>query len=100
MPNIITAKIDVLKLDKARFFKGKPDKTGHSPLYCDIVLLPRREVGQFGDTHLVKQSKNKDEQVELPIIGSATERGQTAAPKPAAPAPAPRDDLDDEDVPF
>lgn len=77
MANIITAKIDVRKLDKSRFFEGKPDKNGHRPLYADIVLLPRKEVGKFGDTHTVKQSKKKDEQVDLPIIGNATERGQS-----------------------
>jgi hypothetical protein len=76
MPNLISLKIDVKKLDKSRFFQGKPDKDGHAPLYADIILIPRKEVGKFGDTHIVKQSKKKDEQVELPIIGSATERGE------------------------
>lgn len=75
MPNLITVKVDVRKLDKARFFEGKPDKDGHRPLYADLVLIARREPGKFGDTHLVKQSKKKDENIELPIIGSATERG-------------------------
>lgn len=88
MPNLITAKIDVRKLDKARFFEGKPDAAGYRPLYADIVLVPRRETGQYGDTHLVKQSKKKDEQVEMPIIGNATERPrQGATPKPASSAP-------------
>ena len=75
---MITLKIDVTKLDKARFFQGKPDKNGHAPLFCDLVLIERKEVGKFGDTHIVKQSVSKAEReakVEMPIIGSATDRG-------------------------
>lgn len=92
MSNIITLKVDVRKLDKARFFEGKADANGHKPLYADLVLIPRREVGKYGDTHLVKQSKKKDENIELPIIGNATERGASAAPAPDKPK---QEDLDD-----
>jgi hypothetical protein len=87
MPNLITAKIDVRKLDKLRFFEGKPDKDGHKPLYADIVLVARKEVGKFGDTHIVKQSKKKDEQVDMPIIGSATQRAPYGAQQQPAPQP-------------
>ena len=82
MPNLITVKLDLRRLDKARFFEGKPDKDGHRPLYADLVLIARKETGKYGDTHLVKQSVTKEEReakVEMPIIGSATER--TAAPR-------------------
>lgn len=95
MPNLLTVKFDVRRLDKARFFEGKPDKDGHKPLYCDLVLIPRRETGQFGDTHIVKQSKKKDENVELPIIGNATERPRGDAPKATASAPANQENLDE-----
>lgn len=94
MSNIITLKVDVRKLDKARFFEGKADANGHKPLYADLVLIPRREVGKFGDTHLVKQSKKKDENVEMPIIGNATERGGAAQAAPAPQKPK-QEDLDD-----
>ena len=99
MPNLISVKIDVTKLDKSRFFRGKSDASGHAPLYADIVLIPRRDLGRYGDTHIAKQSKKKDDPAELPILGSATERGeQPPAQRPAAtPPPAP---VDDEDVPF
>lgn len=100
MSNLITAKIDVRKLDKARFFEGKADRDGHRPLYCDLVLVPRREVGQYGDTHLVKQSKKKDEQVELPIIGNATERARQDQPRSTPAQSAPKQENLDEDVPF
>ena len=98
MPNIITAKVDVSKLDKSRFFRGKANKDGHEPIWCDLVLIPRRELGKYGDTHLVKQSKKKDEETEMPIIGNATEReSRRDAPPPpqhAKPTNA------DEDVPW
>lgn len=104
MPNTITLKIDVRKLEKSRFFEGKADANGHRPLYADLVLFPKKEVGQFGDTHFVTQSKKKDEDVKMPIIGNATERGQSQAPA-RAPAAAPRANPPlaaglDEDVPF
>lgn len=83
MPNVITAKIDVRLLDKARFFEGK-EKNGHKPLYADVVLMPKKETGQYGDTHFIVQSKKKDEAIQMPIIGNATERGAAA---PRAPAP-------------
>lgn len=102
MANLITVKVDVRKLEKARFFEGKPDKNGHKPLYADLVLMPKNEVGQYGDTHFVVQSKKKEENVQMPIIGSATERGggdKRPAPKPAPKSDAPQENLD-EDVPF
>ena len=102
MPNILTVKVDVALIDKARLFTGKVAKDGHTPKYLDLVLIPRKEVGQYGDTHIVKQSVTKEEReakVELPIIGNATERGNAAAaaksaPKPAA-APKPAVDPDE-----
>lgn len=102
MANVITVQLDVTLIDKARFFTGKVAKDGHTPKYLNLVLIPRREVGKYGDTHLVKQSITKEEReakVEMPIIGSAAERGATS-PKPAAePKAAPQDNLD-EDFPF
>lgn len=99
MANIITIKVDVKKLDKARFFQGKPDKNGHSPLYADLVLMPKKEVGNFGDTHFVVQSKKKEENIQMPIIGNATERGGSAPTRARAPRQAPQENLD-EDPPF
>lgn len=102
MPNIITLKLDVKKLDKSRFFQGKPDKDGHEPLWCDLVLIPRREIGRYGDTHLVKQSKKKDETAELPIIGNGTERtanGASARPEPPPPRFA-KNEGNNEEPPF
>ena len=107
MPNLISIKLDCKLLDKARFFQGKANSNGHSPLYIDLVLIPRKEAGKYGETHLVKQSKKKDEQVELPIIGSATERGGQPAQQPhrqSTPPPSPLNaggnDNKNEDCPF
>lgn len=102
MPNIITIKLDAAKIDRARLFVGK-EKDGHTPKYLDLVLVPRKEVGKYGATHIVKQSVSKEERekgVEMPIIGDATERGGAPAPRPAvAPRSVPQENLD-EDVPF
>jgi hypothetical protein len=100
MANIITIKVDVRRLDKSRFFEGKEDQNGHRPLYADLVLIERREVGKYGDTHLVKQSKKKDEEVELPIIGSATDRSRQRPANDQAPAPVQATTVWSEDVPF
>ena len=64
-------------------------------LYADIVLIERKEVGKYGDTHMVKLSVPKavddtltQEQKNALIIGNAKPFGQSAAAAPA-PAPAP-----------
>jgi len=88
MGKIITAKIDFNKLDKARFFKGKPDQSGHTPLWIDIVLVERKEPGRFGDTHFITQAASKEERtnkVKMPIIGNATERSFDGGKSQSAP---------------
>jgi hypothetical protein len=102
MANIIKLKIDVKKLDKSRFFQGKEDRNGHAPLYVDLVLIPRKEVGQYGDTHMVKQDKKKGETIDLPIIGNATEKEFGGQSKPSTPPPQANQvgGTGDEDVPF
>lgn len=112
MPNIITLKLDVTKLDKSRFFHANS-----GAVYCDLVLLPMKQEGRYGDTHIVKQSATKEERqqwVQLPIVGNATEktpRGdgyQEDAPSERAPRTPPRRtpppaqtaQPDPEDVPF
>lgn len=98
---MITVKIDVTLIDKNRLFVGK-EKNGKTPKYLDLVLIERKEVGKFGDTHLVKQSVSKAEResgVEMPIIGSATDRGRSEQNRPAL-TPATREEPPPEDVPF
>ena len=102
MANLIKLKIDVKKLDRSRFFQGKENRNGHAPLYVDLVLIPRKEVGQYGDTHMVKQNKNKGETIDLPIIGNATEKELGGQSKPTPPPPQANHvgGTGDEDVPF
>lgn len=108
MPNIITVKVDCALIDKARLFTGKVAKDGHTPKYLDLVLIPRREVGTYGATHLVKQSVTKEEReakLEMPILGDATERGgqaaaPTAKPKAAVSAPSAYAAPDKDDIGF
>ena len=64
-----TAKIDVTKIDKNRLYQGK---------WLDLVMVETKQVGQYGDTHLVKQSISKEEResgVQLPIIGNLRPMG-------------------------
>jgi hypothetical protein len=110
MSNIIRLSIDVTKLDKNRFFKGQKGT------YCDLVLIPRNETSERGETHIVKQEVTKEERQsraapEMPIIGNAREI-QKATPAPSkqrAPMPANRraldeppaqDEMSDEEIPF
>lgn len=60
--------IDVTKLDKTRFVEGK-----NGAKYCNLIAIPTKTPGKYGDTHIVKQSASKEERekgVDLPIIGN------------------------------
>lgn len=62
----VNLKIDVTKLDKARFY------TGAKGTYADmVVFIDTENKSQYGDHGVITQSKNKDEDVKLPIIGNA-----------------------------
>ncbi len=76
---MITAKIDVTKIDKARLFKGAKGT------YLDIILIETPN-GQYGD-YMIKQSITKEERaanVQMPILGNATIRGGASKPVPAS----------------
>lgn len=63
---MITAKINVSKIDKNRLYKGEKG------VYLDVVLVPTPN-SEFQD-YLIKQNTTKEERekgVELPIIGGA-----------------------------
>jgi hypothetical protein len=112
MPAFITAKIDVTKIDKSRFFQGK-----NGAKYLDLVLIPSPN-DRYGNTHFITQSTTKEERdqgVKLPILGNAKEQAprgegvQQDAPAERTPPPrslparstkpVPSPD-DDGDVPF
>lgn len=112
MPKPIKAKIDVTKILKDRLFQGKKG------IYLDLVIWPNKGgVGQFGDTHLIKQGLSKEAREageEEPIIGSLTmpdedapprqQQRQQAPQRPARQAPRPPADPDldapPDDIPF
>ena len=69
MSNIITARIDVTQIDKARLYQGKKGK------YLDIVLIPSPN-SRYEDTHMVVQSVSAEERkngIKGPILGNAKE---------------------------
>lgn len=95
---MITLKIDVTKLDKARFFKGEKGT------YCDLILIETPN-GQYGD-YMVKQSVTKEERqarVEMPILGNGkiiqTGGGRKSDPVRSR-SPLPPSSPDDDEIPF
>jgi hypothetical protein len=99
----IKIKIDVTKLDKARFFKGAKGT------YCDLVAWPNKNgADQYGNTHSVKQDKPKDDPADLPFVGNLIVPDEGAPiPNPSrVPAPKQRPpadpdlDVQTDDVPF
>jgi hypothetical protein len=71
-------KVDCLCIPVSEFYEGKPDKDGHIPLYCNLEITEKKQIGQYNDTHFAKQSLEKasynalsDEQKKnIPIIGN------------------------------
>ena len=108
MSEIIEILIDVRKLDESAYFEGKT-KDGHTPLYMKLGLIPKKEVGTYGDTHFVTQDIGKDRHQageKGPIVGNGKPVQKKAAPAttaptarpsaPRPPAPAPRNDFADD----
>lgn len=65
----INFSIDVTKLDKSRFFKGK--KGTYAKLTC---FVDTEETSQFGDNGTITQELSKEDRdngVKLPILGNA-----------------------------
>ena len=61
--------IDVSKLDKSRFFKGK--KGTYAKLTC---FIDTEETSQFGDNGTITQELSKEDRdngIKLPILGNA-----------------------------
>jgi len=97
---MIIAKIDVTKLDKARFVKGKKG------IYADLVLMPNRDgVDQYGNDGMIVQGVGKearDKGEKGAIVGNYQKINKTPDKGPA-PKPTPKAEPDpsfDDDVPF
>jgi hypothetical protein len=68
MGQIISVRIDVLKIDKARLFEGK------SGTYLDVTLLMKDEADQYGNHGMCVQQVTQEERkngVKGPILGNA-----------------------------
>ena len=93
MSKLITAKIDVRKIDKDRLFKGTKGT------YLDLILIPTPN-SEYGD-YAIKQSISKEERengVEMPFMGNAKiavqkQESQPEANNSAPVASSPKDDL-------
>tara|TARA_R100001443_G_scaffold40958_1_gene54387 strand:- start:881 stop:1219 length:339 start_codon:yes stop_codon:yes gene_type:complete len=70
MAEMINVKVDVSKLDKDRFFKGKKGT------YCDLVLIPTPS-SDFGTWGIVQKStkEERDSGTKMPFVGNADVAG-------------------------
>ena len=107
----IEISVNVSKIDKARIYQGKKGK------YLKLTTFVDPDEGdQYGNHGFVTQSKDKDEDIRMPILGNSKvfwqDRQQTGA-SPAPPRqPAGQDqgygnqsvsrpyDLTEDDLPF
>lgn len=68
-----TATVECVCIPISEFYKGK-----NGDLYCSFEIIERKQVGQFGDTHMVKQQLEKasyqalseEQRKAIPILGS------------------------------
>jgi len=94
---MITAKINVTRVDKAYLFEGKNGK------YLDIVIFENRNgPDQYGNTHTICQSIPKEarERGEKgPILGNLKMDGQ-AHRQQSRPDHRPPQSTGEDDVPF
>jgi hypothetical protein len=99
----ITIKLDVLKIDKARLYKGSKGT------YLDLTtFINTDEKDQYDNNGFVTQSPTKEEREakeKLPILGNVrvfyAEGGQRESTPEPATTGAPADDGDfDDDIPF
>jgi hypothetical protein len=95
MSNIIKLNINVTKLDKTRFYKGK---TG---TYANLTVLLRDETDQYGNDGMIVEDVSQEERqsgTKGAIVGNARIAGQKPKAQ-SAPAPSSAAD-DDSDIPF
>jgi len=89
--------IDVTKLDKTAFFKGK------NGTYCSLLIWPNRDgEDQYGNTSTVKQDLGKDRRDEkTQIIGNGKPlRKRAAPPKNYEKIPTKQEAGDEDFIPF
>ena len=85
---MITAKIDVTKIEKARLYKGEKGT------YLDVVLIPTPD-NSYGNDYMIVQSVTKEEKdagVKGAILGNAKVIKKTD--------PVPVTQAEQDDLPF
>jgi len=97
MINMITGKIDVKKIDKAKLYVGEKGT------YLDVVLIDTPN-GQYGDYMIVQQISKEEREKGLKgnILGNAKNIGtkQGGSPAPQQQTPSSSSSSQDVDLPF
>jgi len=100
---IISASIDVTKLDKSRFYKG------NKGTYANLTIRLNDDADQYGNHGMVTESVSKEERasgVRGPILGNVKvvfddEAGGGPHPESAPKGgKAHKDDFEDSEIPF
>lgn len=100
MPNVITASLDVTKIEKQRLFPGKKGAK-----YLNIALIPTTN-DRYDNDFMVVQSVTAEEReqgIKGPILGNAKiMAGRSGPPQHRANdrPTAPEKPIDDDSVPF
>ena len=102
MASIISASIDLTKIDKAKIYEGKKGK------YYPITVVLNDEPGQYGDSGYIMTEQTKEERdakAQKQYLGNVKvvwTNGQNVdtAPRDGNSAPAPAPAEAEEDLPF
>lgn len=93
---VISASVDVTKIDKNRLFTGKPNEDGNSSRYLDITLIETPN-SKYDDDYMVVQSVTKEEReggMQGAILGNGKifggDRREVVEPSQFAPEPQPQ----------
>ena len=104
MASLISANIDLTKIDKSKIYEGKKGK------YYPITIVLNDELGQYGDTGYIQTEQTKEERdakVEKVYLGNTQvvwtngafpEPNRQDQAQPAAATPQPKQPVDD--LPF
>ena len=103
MASLISANIDLTKIDKSKIYEGKKGK------YYPITIVLNDELGQYGDTGYIQTEQTKEEREakqaktylgNVKVVWTNGDNVATAPrdnqPQAASPAPA----VAKEDLPF
>lgn len=93
---MISGKLNVMKIDKSKLFKGK-DGT-----YMDILLIPTPN-NKHGNDYMVVQSLSKADReagLKSPILGNAKIIGAPAASQQSSSAATENSYISGDDLPF